>query len=88
VQFRGENGQRYSLTCPSGGAEDTVWGTRIYTDDSPMCVAGVHSGKFDFDGGVMTIEIYPGSASYTGSTANGVTSNDYPSYTGSYVVLP
>ena len=32
--------------CPGGcaGADTPIWGTDIYTDDSPVCMAAVHAG--------------------------------------------
>jgi hypothetical protein len=48
----------------------------------------VHAGKITLaGGGSVTIEIRPGQQSYTGSTRNGITSNDYGSWSGSFVVL-
>ena len=88
VTYRGQNGQRYLATCPSGGASGPVWGTGLYTDDSSICRAAVHAGRFNFDGGVVTIEIYPGASLYMGSVANGITSNDYGPWGGSYWVIP
>jgi hypothetical protein len=51
-------------------------------------VAGAHCGVIRLDGGVVTIEVLPGAAAYTGSTQNGITSSSYPSFSGSYRVIP
>jgi hypothetical protein len=83
--LRGKNGQHFYYTCPPKGNTTGIWGTDIYTDDSLICVAAVHAGLITFqNGGPVTIEILPGQPSYTGSTRNGVTSNRYDAFLGSY----
>ena len=79
ASFRGKNGSRYVYTCPSYGTVRISLGTDIYTDDSSVCTAAVHSSLITLaGGGTVTIEIRPGEASYTGSTRNGITSSAYP----------
>src|SRR5689334_8891904 len=74
TSFRGHNGARYEYVCPAGGHAGSLWGTDTYTDDSSVCTAAVHTGAMTTDGGgIVTIEIRPGLATYTGSTRNGVT---------------
>jgi hypothetical protein len=85
---RGQNGQRFTFSCPSGGAGNRAWGTGIYTDDSSICVSAVHAGLITFaSGGTVSIEIRPGQASYTGSQRNGVSSSSYGSWHGSFVFV-
>jgi hypothetical protein len=63
-----------------------VWGTDTYTADSSICTAALHAGKITRDrGGIVTIELRPGEAVYTGSLRNGVQSTDYGAYGRSYV---
>ncbi len=65
----------------------SVWGTNAYTSDSALAVAAVHSGVLlDGQTGVVRVVIVPAQAIYTGSTANGITSNDYGQYVGAYAV--
>jgi hypothetical protein len=86
--FRGQNGSRFLFTCPKYGTPSAVWGTDVYTDDSSVCTAAVHTGRITFaGGGTVTIEIRPGQSSYTGSTRNRVTTSSYPSWGGSFVVV-
>ena len=60
-------------------------GTGTYTDDSSICTAAVHAGLITLaNGGKVTIEIAPGANSYSGTTANGVTSSSYDSWSGSF----
>lgn len=87
--WRGKNGQRYKLACPANGTiSNRLWGTNIYTDDSSICTAAVHVGMITrAAGGVVTVEIRAGSSSYAGSMKNGVTSNAYAEWHGSFVFV-
>jgi hypothetical protein len=73
----------YPLTASRGydknGTPNSVTGTDIYTDDSTICTAAVHSGLITFaSGGTVTVEVRrPGITLYTGSTRNGVTTHNY-----------
>jgi hypothetical protein len=88
TSFRGNNGARYVFTCPSYGTASNIWGTDVYTDDSSVCTAAVHTGQLTLaGGGTVTIEIRPGQSSYTGSTRNGITSQSYGSWVGSFVIV-
>ena len=71
----------------TGGNGGTVWGTDIYTDDSPIATAAVHAGVLQVgQKAVLKVTILAGQASYTGSTRNGVTTSDYGPWGGSYKV--
>jgi hypothetical protein len=73
----------FTCTC-SGGAprrgSGAVWGTDVYTDDSDLCRAALHAGAIGTHGGAITVTRSEGRAFYTGSSRNGVASNDYGSY--------
>ncbi|TAJ09996.1 MAG: hypothetical protein EPO61_04595 [Nitrospirae bacterium] len=88
-QWRGQNGRREMLTCPPGGpTAGRLWGADLYTDDSSICLAAVHAGALTAAaGGTVTIEIRPGLSSYTGSVRNGVTSQAYGAWSGSFAVV-
>lgn len=86
--WRGQNGQRYTLQCPSGGTiSSRLWGTDLYTDDSSICTAAVHAGLITTSGGAVTIEIRGGANSYQSTTRNGVTSRSYGNWHGSFVFV-
>jgi len=87
--YRGRNGQQLTFICPgSGTISSRVWGTNVYTDDSSICSAAVHAGYIEaLSGGMVTIEIRSGQASYQGVTRNGVTSRAYGSWPGSFVFV-
>ncbi len=82
-------GYRYTFTCrPGGPTGGRLWGTDLYTDDSSICLAAVHSGLITAAaGGTVTIEMRPGAPSYAGTTRYGVTSNGYGSWGGSFAFV-
>ena len=76
------------VDCPPNGTADTVWGTDVYTDDSSICNAAVHVGLISFrQGGRVTIQKRPGQDSYSGSRRNGVDSQVYGRWGGSFVFV-
>jgi hypothetical protein len=81
--------EEFSFNCMPQGSNDvgTVWGSKTYTSDSSICSAALHVGAIDRNGGIVTIQIMPGSEFYTGSTSNGVTTSDYSSYESSFVFV-
>lgn len=85
---RSKQGARLTVGCPSGGRAASIWGTGIYTDDSSICTAAVHAGLVTLaTGGVVTLEIAAGRASYNGSTAHGVASGSWGQYNGSFIFI-
>jgi hypothetical protein len=63
-----------------------VWGSDIYTADSSICTAAVHSGLITYQqGGTVTIELRPGRTIYGCSERNGVTTSTYGPYQPSFV---
>ncbi len=61
VAHRGAAGQRFDYHCPPGGSPGSIWGTDVYTDDSSVCTAAVHTGLISLSsGGDVTIEISAG----------------------------
>lgn len=87
VGYRGYNGQIYTFTITASASGSTS-GTTIYTDDSTLATAVIHAG-YAVDGQLVTVTIIilGGQSSYTGSTQNGVTSNSYGPFPGSYQIL-
>ncbi|PIO15353.1 hypothetical protein AB205_0107340, partial [Aquarana catesbeiana] len=75
------------VQCPSEcqGNGGNVWGTDFYTDTSSICKAAIHAGILGNNGGLVTVEKTPGQQSYSGSARNGVTTNNYGSWPGSFV---
>jgi outer membrane protein OmpA-like peptidoglycan-associated protein len=74
-----------TCSCSTEAAgSGTVWGTDIYSDDSAICRAALHAGVIPARGGVVTILRAPGQASYRGMTRNGVESEAYGAWQGSF----
>lgn len=71
----------FTFNCPPGGAPHSVWGSDIYTADSSICTAAVHSGLITFErGGAVTINLKKGRNMYGASERNGVTTSPYGSW--------
>ncbi len=86
--FRGEHDAK-RLFCPPDLALHTVWGSGDYTDDSSICSAAIHAGRIDRErGGAVVLRPTRGRAAYHGSTAHGVTTQDYGTFAGSFVFEP
>jgi len=85
VGYRGQNGTQLLCLCTGAGGGG-VWGTNLYTDDSSVCRAAVHAGAIPATGGAVLVTVQPGTLSYAGSTANGVTSYSYGGSNGSFTV--
>jgi len=73
-------------SCAEDTTNGSVWGSGPYTADSNICTAARHAGAVGEDGGVIQLTERPGQDSYTGSTANGVTTSNWGSYGTSYDV--
>src|SRR3954468_344461 len=82
--LRGRAGKRITLVCPPQQGLERVYGSDVYTDDSPVCSAAVHAGLITSDrGGPVTVVVGGPQASFKGSIRNGVTSKDYGEWPGS-----
>jgi hypothetical protein len=89
VDLSGRIGQRFTFYfAPGGKPSGTVWGTGIYTDDSPIAKAALHAGLISPEnGGRVTIEIRAGQSAYRGSTNNGISTSNWGGWGGSYVFV-
>jgi hypothetical protein len=73
------------LTCECKAVTPaTVWGTSVYTQDSSICSAAVHAGAVAPSGGQVSVKAAPGCAKYVGSAQNGVTTQSWGSFAGSF----
>ena len=43
-KWKGQWGRRENLLCAPDIKLEPIWGTGVYTDDSPVCSAAVHAG--------------------------------------------
>jgi beta-lactamase regulating signal transducer with metallopeptidase domain len=86
VGYRGKVGQHFYFDIV-GSTSGTIWGSGVYTDDSALATAAVHAGLLkDGERGVVRVTLLAGQDSYEGTTANGVTSQSYAQWEGSYRV--
>jgi len=82
--LRGNNGQSFLYTL-TGGTGGSVWGTDVFTDDSALSRAAVHSGVLlEGETGAVKVTVLPGQAKYYPSNRFGISSNSFGSFTGSY----
>ena len=61
-----------AMQCPAGCLSEPrdVWGTGVYTSNSPVCKAAIHAGLItNTSSGLVTIYWDTGKASYTGGRA-------------------
>lgn len=74
----------YTVT---GRTSSAVYGTGTYTADSDLASVAVHAGLLkEGESGVVTVTIVETPNQFTGSTANGVTSNSWEAYPAAYTV--
>eukprot|EP00375_Theileria_parva_P001758 XP_764433.1 hypothetical protein [Theileria parva strain Muguga] len=75
-EFQGEFGSFKVASCPMGCMDEpaSIKGTYVYTRDSSICKAAIHSGVLDNSGGeIVVIIAYPQEHFY-GTSMNGVES--------------
>ncbi len=88
TRYRSQLGQMFLFLCPANGTFGQVWGTDTYTDDSSVCTAAVHRGFITREnGGTVVIIIRKALDEYQGSTRNGVTTEPFGAWEGSYEVV-
>ncbi len=73
--------------CTAGHSGGSVWGSGPYTADSNICSAALHAGAVGAAGGNVRVTPEPGQSSYSGTTANGITTSDWGSYGASFTVV-
>jgi hypothetical protein len=81
---RGNNNRILELRT-TGSLQGQVWGTGIYSDDSHVALAAVHAGVLKpGQTGTVRVRILPGRARYDGSIRNGVASQNWAEWDGSF----
>lgn len=75
----------HSCSCAADQISGSVWGSGIYTADSSICNAAMHSGAIMREGGNVTVKRAAGCQKYMGTTANGVTTGPWGAYATSFV---
>jgi hypothetical protein len=81
------SGRGWSGTCRCPGVtEGAVWGSNPYTTDSNLCRAAMHAGVIGASGGLVRVTSAAGQGRYSGTTRNGVSTNDWGAYGSSFRV--
>jgi hypothetical protein len=71
----------------TGSADGVIFGTDVYTDDSSIAVAAVHSGALKpNETGTIMVSVVPGRASYAGSSRHGIESQSCAEWSRSYTL--
>lgn len=70
--------------CPADCGFNTAWGTDIYTYDSSVCTAAIHTGLLTRDGGSILVTRIDGQDEYVASERNGISSSGWGSWGGSF----
>jgi beta-lactamase regulating signal transducer with metallopeptidase domain len=84
MKMRGRAGETLELEV-TGATQGMIWGTGVYTDDTDPSLAAVHAGLLKAgETGKVRITILPGRARYEGSYQNGVRSDSFGLFEGSY----
>src|SRR5205085_2794483 len=68
------------------GSVPAVFGTDVYSDTSPICVAALHAGLITLAGGTVGFVSRGPQQSFAATTRNRVTSRSYAAWDGSFSV--
>ncbi len=87
TEYRSKTYQSFFFQV-TGASSGSIWGSgSVYTDDSALATAAVHAGVLkEGEAGVVRVTVLPGYDHYDGATSNGVTSQSYAEWQGSYRV--
>ena len=75
-----EIGDKFLLLCPHNCilTNSIIYGTKVYTDNSPICISAIHSGVISQrEGGEIEIEIKPYQSEFIGSKGISIVSRSY-----------
>ena len=74
--------------CVQGDTQGRLWGTDIYTGDSPLAAVAVHAGAVKAgESAIIKVTVVRPLKQYQGSARNGVTSNDFGRFGTAYKVV-
>ncbi|HEY2900056.1 MAG TPA: LCCL domain-containing protein [Polyangia bacterium] len=85
MQIQDAPGAARLVSCPPGcSTQGGLWGSDVYTGDSGICRAAIHSGFLSDAGGMVVVVLDVGRPAYRGSARNGITSSDYGNFPKSF----
>lgn len=78
-----------AVACPGTLSTDgTIWGTDVYTRDSAICVAAVHTGVIDGEaGGEFLVQRVQHAGEFAASKRHGIQSQPYRPYRDAFQVI-
>ncbi len=81
-EFAGALGKKFLVKCPHDCSKQNqnVFGNELYSGDSSICQAAIHSGNMNDRGGEIQFMIEKGQKNYFGLKAFGILSKDRDSY--------
>jgi len=86
TRFQNQVGKSFRFHV-TGSNRNTVWGSKVYTLDSPLATAAVHAGVVKpGQKGIVQVKIVPAQKSFKGSTKFGIRSHDYGAYPGGFQI--
>jgi hypothetical protein len=72
----------------TGSVNGAVWGSGVYTADSTLATAAVHAGALEVGKtGTVKVRVVEPPPSFSGSTANGVTTRPFGQFPGAYQIV-
>lgn len=81
--------QSLLVRCPADCPLDLpIWGTSQYTDDSAVCIAAIHAGQINFEGGLVSVYQSLQTAAFVASTSNEVSSQNSGQWPASFQFQP
>ncbi len=90
TEWRSQTGKVFNVYCVPGGVRAGVlWGLDVYTDDSSICLAAVHSlATFDVPrGGTVYFRMEPGQEGYNADRRRGVQSQTWAAWPSGFRVI-
>jgi hypothetical protein len=86
MQFTDKVGKTFVFRV-TGATTGTVWGSGVYTGDSPLATAAVHAGVVkNGQTGLVKVTIVIPPPVFDGTTQNGVTTSGYGPFQGAYQI--
>ena len=79
-----EIGKGYACTCTSNAEQGVIYGTILYSNDSYICTAAIHTGLIANDmAGKIIVQVIESPTVFRGTTQNGIKSTVWPKPTAS-----
>jgi len=89
AEFSGPIGTIYQVGCPESCADEllNLFGDELYSGDSSICQASIHSGLYGNLGGDVELIVLDGSKKYDGASKNGLVSESKGEFMKSFKII-